>query len=85
MRFFIIALFFCILANVFAWNSGDRIALDDDEYNPEAVANRRQIAMEYLIREKFRTRVREEIAKEELRHMYQRHKIRRAMEDFNDN
>uniref|UniRef100_A0A1I7UCM2 Uncharacterized protein n=1 Tax=Caenorhabditis tropicalis TaxID=1561998 RepID=A0A1I7UCM2_9PELO len=85
MRFLIIALFFCFVSNVFAWNYGDRVALADDEYSPEAVANRQQIAKEYLIREKFRTRVREEIAKEELRHMYQREKIRRAMDEFNDN
>ncbi|EGT46598.1 hypothetical protein CAEBREN_30491 [Caenorhabditis brenneri] len=84
MRFFIIAVFFCILANVFAWNYGDRISLEDDESDPEAVANRRQLAKKYFIREKFRTRIREEIAKEELEHKYNREKIRRAMEEFND-
>ncbi|EFO93758.1 hypothetical protein CRE_12535 [Caenorhabditis remanei] len=84
MRFFIIALFFCFISNVFAWHYGDQIALDDDEYSPEAVANRQQIAKEYLIREKFRTRIREAIAKEELEHKYQREKIRKAMEEFND-
>uniref|UniRef100_A0A1I7UCM1 Uncharacterized protein n=1 Tax=Caenorhabditis tropicalis TaxID=1561998 RepID=A0A1I7UCM1_9PELO len=84
MRFLVFALFFFFVANAFAWNYGDRVALMDDESDPEAVANRRQIAMEYLAREKFRTRIREEIAKEELEHKYQREKIRKAMEEFNE-
>ncbi|CAP26402.1 Protein CBG05951 [Caenorhabditis briggsae] len=84
MRFFTIALFFCILSNVFAWYHGDRVALADDEYDPEAIENRQQIAKEYMAREKFRRRIREEIAKEEIEHKYRREKIRRAMEAFNE-
>ncbi|CCD69867.1 Nematode Specific Peptide family, group F [Caenorhabditis elegans] len=78
MRFLFITLaVFCILPTIFASHRGERIEFANDEYDPEAIYNRHQLAREYIETEQARANIREDVAKEEVRHIMRLREIKK--------
>ncbi|CAI2351539.1 unnamed protein product [Caenorhabditis sp. 36 PRJEB53466] len=89
MNFLSVALLFCILANAFASHYEHHHEEHHGHHHPSeedvaelASAARDSAVQHYLAREKFRSKVRHALVRDDIRRNLNRHELRKAARDF---